>query len=135
MDKSKTTVIIISVLAVALVVITVLLFTEKQTNKELVQEFELEKEDLENQYTDFAKQYDELKCQFELFKEQARLELGEKNREIVALSARVEELENRCDELRVARSLAGEGESPSDAKRRLSGIVREIDKCIALLGG
>lgn len=61
MEKSKTTVIIISVLAVALVVITVLLFTEKQTNKELVQEFELEKEDLENQYTDFAKQYDELK--------------------------------------------------------------------------
>lgn len=61
MEKSRTTVIIISVLAVALVAITVLLFTEKQTNKELVQEFELEKEDLENQYTDFAKQYDELK--------------------------------------------------------------------------
>ena len=39
MEKSKTTVIIISVLAVTLVVITVLLFTEKQTNKELVQEF------------------------------------------------------------------------------------------------
>lgn len=31
------------------------------TNNELVQEFQLEKEDLENQYTDFARQYDELK--------------------------------------------------------------------------
>ena len=30
-------------------------------NHELTQEFELEKEDLENQYTTFAKQYDELK--------------------------------------------------------------------------
>ena len=84
---------------------------------------------------DFVKRYDELKYQFDVFKEQARLELGEKNREIVALSARVEELEKKCDELRVARSLASGGESPSDAKRRLSGIVREIDKCIALLGG
>ncbi len=36
-------------------------FTEKQTNKELVMEFSLDKEDLENQYTDFARQYDELK--------------------------------------------------------------------------
>lgn len=38
-----------------------LLISEKRTNNELVQEFNLEKEDLENQYTDFAKQYDELK--------------------------------------------------------------------------
>ena len=41
--------------------VTVLLLTEKQTNKELVQEFQLEKEDLENEYTRFAQQYDELK--------------------------------------------------------------------------
>ena len=34
---------------------------KKRANNELVQEFNLEKEDLENQYTDFAKQYDELK--------------------------------------------------------------------------
>ena len=33
---------------------------EKKANYELTQEFELEKEDLENQYTEFSKQYDEL---------------------------------------------------------------------------
>ena len=44
-----------------LIGVTVLLISEKRTNNELVQEFNLEKEDLENQYTDFAKQYDELK--------------------------------------------------------------------------
>lgn len=44
-----------------LVLVTVLLVSEKQVNYELTQEFQLEKEDLENQYTDFAKQYDELR--------------------------------------------------------------------------
>lgn len=46
---------------IALVGITYLLFTEKQNNRELVEEFALEKEDLENEYTRFAQQYDELK--------------------------------------------------------------------------
>lgn len=41
--------------------VTALLLLEKKANKELVQEFELEKEDLENEYTTFARQYDELK--------------------------------------------------------------------------
>lgn len=50
-----------AVLVLLLVVVTVLLITEKRTNYELTQEFQLEKEDLEGQYTDFAKQYDELK--------------------------------------------------------------------------
>lgn len=49
------------VLTLLLIGVTVLLISEKKTNYELTQEFQLEKEDLENQYTDFAKQYDELK--------------------------------------------------------------------------
>ena len=48
-------------LIVLLIGLTALLFSEKQTNKELIQEFQLEKEDLENEYTRFAQQYDELK--------------------------------------------------------------------------
>lgn len=50
-----------SLLILLLVGVTILLISEKKTNSELIQEFQLEKEDLENQYTDFAKQYDELK--------------------------------------------------------------------------
>lgn len=50
-----------SLLVLLLTGVTVLLISEKKTNHELIQEFQLEKEDLENQYTDFAKQYDELK--------------------------------------------------------------------------
>ena len=48
-------------MVIAIIGITYLLFTEKQANRELVQEFQLDKEDLENEYTRFAQQYDELK--------------------------------------------------------------------------
>lgn len=50
-----------SLLILLLIGVTILLISEKRTNKELVMEFNLDKEDLENQYTDFARQYDELK--------------------------------------------------------------------------
>ena len=63
MNNKKNTLQIVvgSLLVLLLIGVTVLLISEKRTNNELVQEFNLEKEDLENQYTDFAKQYDELK--------------------------------------------------------------------------
>lgn len=63
-DNKKKNIIIISggiLLLLLLAGVSSLLFLEKKANHELVQEFELEKEDLENQYTTFAKQYDELK--------------------------------------------------------------------------
>ena len=60
-NKKNALVIMVIALLVLLVGVTILLFTEKKTNSELVQEFELEKEDLENEYTRFAQQYDELK--------------------------------------------------------------------------
>ena len=61
MSKNKSLIIIGSILVLLLAGVTVLLVMEKTINKELVQEFELEKEDLENEYTRFAQQYDELK--------------------------------------------------------------------------
>lgn len=61
MNKKNTLIIAVSVLVIALVGLTFLLFTEKKANRELVQEFQLDKEELENEYTRFAQQYDELK--------------------------------------------------------------------------
>jgi len=49
------------ILLAALVGITYLLFVEKQANREMLEEFKLEKEDLENEYSNFSQQYDELK--------------------------------------------------------------------------
>nr|WP_302828954.1 hypothetical protein [uncultured Bacteroides sp.] len=60
-NKNTLQIVVGSLLILLLIGVTVLLISEKKTNSELVQEFNLEKEDLENQYTDFAKQYDELK--------------------------------------------------------------------------
>ena len=61
MHKKTLLIFAVSVLVIALVGLTYLLFNEKQSNRELVEEFALEKEDLENEYTRFAQQYDELK--------------------------------------------------------------------------
>lgn len=59
--SNKMFLVIGSLLVLLLIGVTTLLFFEKKTNNELVQEFQLEKEELENEYTHFAKQYDELK--------------------------------------------------------------------------
>ncbi|KAA6337117.1 hypothetical protein EZS27_014773 [termite gut metagenome] len=60
MKKKNTTKIVLIVLLLAVITATYLLFSEKQINKELIQEFDLEKEELENEYARFATQYDEL---------------------------------------------------------------------------
>lgn len=62
LNKQNKLLITVGIIFILLLVgVTALLISEKQTNKELVQEFQLEKEDLENEYTRFAQQYDELK--------------------------------------------------------------------------
>ena len=61
MNKKNLLIIAISVLVLALIGLTFLLFTEKKNTRELIEEFTLEKEELENEYTHFAQQYDELK--------------------------------------------------------------------------
>ena len=61
MNKKSLLIVVVAILVLAIVGVTYLLFSEKQANRELVQEFQLDKEDLENQYTQFSQQYDELK--------------------------------------------------------------------------
>lgn len=60
-SNNKVLIAAVGVLTVLLAGVTVWLLSVKQTNYELVQEFELEKEDLEGQYAQFSQQYDELK--------------------------------------------------------------------------
>ena len=60
--KKNTLIGIVGVLLIAaLAGVTYLLFNEKQANREMQEEFKLEKEDLENDYSNFVQQYDELK--------------------------------------------------------------------------
>ena len=61
MNKKSLLIAAVAVLVIAIIGITYLLFTEKEANRELVQEFQLDKEDLENEYSQFVQKYDELK--------------------------------------------------------------------------
>ena len=61
MNKKSLLIAAVDVLVIAIIGITYLLFTEKKANRELVQEFQLDKEDLENEYSQFVQKYDELK--------------------------------------------------------------------------
>ena len=61
MSKKSLLIAAVAVLVIAIIGITYLLFTEKKANRELVQEFQLDKEDLENEYSQFVQKYDELK--------------------------------------------------------------------------
>jgi ATP phosphoribosyltransferase len=61
---------------------------------------------------------------------QYNLELQKK---IKVHQTRISELEVKYANLRIAKSLMAENEDSHDAKIRVNRIVREIDKCIALL--
>lgn len=61
MKKKNLLIALVAVLVAAMIGVTYLLYSEKKANRELVQEFQLDKEDLENEYTRFAQQYNELK--------------------------------------------------------------------------
>ncbi|MEY8706406.1 hypothetical protein AALK94_03465 [Bacteroides faecichinchillae] len=61
MNKKSLLITAVAVLIIAFIGITYLLITEKKANRELVEEFNLDKEDLENEYAGFVQKYDELK--------------------------------------------------------------------------
>jgi chromosome segregation ATPase len=46
---------------------------------------------------------------------------------------RIKELEIKYDRVKLSGALLGEGEYASEAKRKLTELVREIDRCVALL--
>lgn len=61
MNKKNLLIVSVAVLVIAMIGVTFLLYSEKKANRELVKEFQLDKEDLENEYSRFSQQYDELK--------------------------------------------------------------------------
>ena len=73
--------------------------------------------------------YDELK------KENVRLkmQLSEKETEIQMLKTELKESENRYTNLKMARMISVNDNEIRDTKQRLAKLVREVDKCIALL--
>ena len=46
---------------------------------------------------------------------------------------RIKDLEVKNERFRLSGALLGEGENAGEAKRKINELVREIDKCVALL--
>ena len=46
---------------------------------------------------------------------------------------RVKELEIKYERIKLSGALLGEGESANEAKKKITELVREIDRCVALL--
>ncbi len=66
-------------------------------------------------------------------KELLKQENAELTQKMVLQDKRISELEHKYDNLKIARSLVSNGEDTHDARIKVNRIVREIDKCIALL--
>jgi hypothetical protein len=54
-------------------------------------------------------------------------------KEVHEREAEMKELEKKYDRLKLSGAILGEGENALEAKRRINELMREVDKCIALL--
>ncbi len=66
-------------------------------------------------------------------REVLRLEKNRLSEQVKMKTVALEKLEERYENLKLARAILGSGESSHDAKIKVNRIMREIDKCIALL--
>ena len=62
-------------------------------------------------------------------------ELADKDKQIAQLEVSKKELEVKFTNLKMARTISLYDKDIKDAKQRLTSLVREVDKCIALLNG
>ena len=90
--------------------------------KDIVGTFKDKVKKLLSLYNDLKVKNTELKKQTEEYKTQI------KNKE-----AELDFLKNKYNKLKLAKSLLASTGDSHDAKIKINGIVREIDKCIALL--
>lgn len=99
-------------------------FTGSMTNKydELINAFELKLRKLISEYESLRDQNNQL-----------RAALERKQEDLMQAHQQILEIRNSYDRLRIARNLATTEEERVESKRRINKIVREIDKCLALL--
>ncbi|MDR3061633.1 MAG: hypothetical protein LBU57_05925 [Dysgonamonadaceae bacterium] len=86
--------------------------------------------------TEFEARVRQLMFMYETLKlENAALEqrVSEKNEELRLASEEIKSLKAKYDNLKMARIIAVRQDDFKGAKQRLSKLVREVEKCIALL--
>lgn len=90
--------------------------------EELIDAFELKLRKLMSEYQSLQEQNAELKA-----------ELERKHTDLMHAHQDVLELRKNFDHLRIARNLGISQEDRNESKQRINKMVREIDKCLALL--
>jgi chromosome segregation ATPase len=79
-------------------------------------------DELLTKYNNLKTEYDNLKSGNEVLKNNLQ------ERE-----ARIKELEIKYERIKLSGALLGDGESAAEARKKITELVREIDRCVALL--
>ena len=84
---------------------------------------------LNRKLDELLKRYSDLKTEAE------ELRKGNEslNNMIHSRDERIKELETKYDRIKLTGALLGEGENAAEAKKKITELVREIDRCVALL--
>lgn len=93
---------------------------------------------LSPQIADISGKIDQLKLRLDNnLEEKATLQkmIGELSDKLDQTQQNIEELKEENGKLRMASSLAGASGDKKEVKLKINELVREIDKCIALLNG
>lgn len=84
---------------------------------------------LNRKIDEFVNSYSNLKAECENLKsEKEALKIVLQNRE-----TEMKELEKKYERVKLSGALLGDGENATEAKKKITELVREIDNCIALL--
>lgn len=104
--------------------IFVKIFLKKMTNKyeELILGFETKLRKLISEYKSLQEQNTQLTT-----------ELDRKQTDLMKAHQEILELRKNYDHLRMAKNLSGSDVEKAESKQKIAGMVREIDKCLALL--
>ena len=79
-------------------------------------------DDLLSKYGDLKTGYDGLKN-----------EVGALKAKLQEREDKIHELETKNERIKLSGALLGEGENVAEAKKKITELVREIDRCVALL--
>jgi predicted nuclease with TOPRIM domain len=84
---------------------------------------------LNRKLDELFKRYNNLKEELTEFKKENELLISALHEK----ETRLIELEIKYERVKLSGALLGEGENATEAKKKLTDLVREIDKCVALL--
>ena len=62
-----------------------------------------------------------------------KAEIDTLRNELQSRDVKIKDLEGKYDRLKITGALMGEGRDAAEARKRINELVREIDRCVALL--